>query len=309
MDWFRFSTNDTTQALTFFISYPTFGDTAATRTFLIDSLAYNTGGSGDPVEKFYGRPGGDYIGSDFYHCKGFEFDPPQVPRESTTVALKTLPSHAVHIVTFFSRTQRYGLAVVKGYVTADSLIKPDAYEENDMCHYVDSLPGQPNPKGRVHVSTTAFSDTMNIDNPFEIDWYRLEVGAHNLGDSVLIRLQGRPFVAGRDSSDIDIFVLTIPGSTGSLTEVGSSVDNGSTENLMVDLPAGSYYLAVVDYAGVAMRYSMCVRMIPALGLKSCGLILPGPAAGTPRRSKRLPLAAPIGGAGGTPPSLFPRRRP
>jgi hypothetical protein len=291
MDWFRFSISDTTQALTFFITYPTFGDTAATRTFLIDSLGYNTGAAGDPIEKFYGKPAGDYIGSDFYHCHGLEFDPPQVPRESTTVALKTLPSHALHVITFFSRTQRYGLTVGRGYFTADPQIGPDKYEENDLCHYVDSIPGRPNPPGRIHVSTTAFSDTMTIDNPFEIDWYRLEVPAHGVGDSVLIRLQSRPFVTGRDSSDIDIFVLSDPGSTGSLGEVGSSVNSGSTESLMVDLAAGSYYLAVVDYDGVPTRYSMCVRAIPALGLKTCGLILPGPpsASPAPKKKARAPL--------------------
>jgi len=306
MDWFRFSTADTTQSLTFFIKYPSFGDTAATRTFLIDSLGYNAGGPGDPVEKFYGRPGGDYIGSDFYHCQGYEFDPPQVPRESTTVALKTLPSHAIHVLTFFSRPQRYGLTVAKGYFTADARIQPDAYEENDLCHYVDSIPGQPNPPGRIHVSTAAFSDTMNIDNPFEIDWYRLEVPSHGIGDSVLIRLQGRPFVVGRDSSDIDVYVLTVPGSTGPLTEVDSSVAAGSTESIMADLPAGSYYLAVVDYAGVAERYSMCVRAITALALnRTCSLIFPGPPARTPRRSKPRPqLSNPLSAPSGMPHSLF-----
>lgn len=304
MDWFRFGISDTTKPLTFFIVYPSFGDTAATRTFLIDSLAYNAGGPGDPVEKFYGRPGGDYVGSDFYHCQGFEFDPPQVARESTTVALKTLPSHALHVVTFFSRPQRYGLTVARGYFTADPRIQADKYEENDFCHFVDSIPGQPNPPGRIHVSTAGFSDTMNIDNPFEIDWYRLEVPSHPIGDSVLIRLQGRPFVsAGPDSSDIDIFVLTVPAVIGSLTEVGSSIDNGSLENLMVDLPQGSYYLAVVDYAGVAERYSMCVRAIRLLDLvRTCNLIFPGPPAAAPLRSKRRPQLTPS-------PSLFGSRRP
>ncbi len=310
MDWFRFGTSDTTQPLTFFIVYPSFGDTAATRTFLIDSLAYNAGGAGDPVEKFYGRPTGDYIGSDFYHCQGYEFDPPQVARESTTVALKTLPSHALHVITFFSRPQRYGLTVAHGYFTADPRIQPDKYEENDLCHYVDSIPGQPNPPGRIHVATTVFSDTMNIDNAFEIDWYRLEVPSHGIGDSVLIRLQARPFVTGRDSSDLDLFVLTVPGSTGSLTEAGSSVGNGSSENLMVDLAQGSYYLAVVDYAGVATRYSMCVRAIQALAsIRTCNLIFPGPTPSAPPRSKRQQLTTPFSRTSGVPSPLFRVPRP
>ncbi len=315
-DWFRFSISDTTQPLTFFITYPSiFGDTAGTRTFLLDSLAYATGAPGDPVAKFYGRPGADYVGSDFYLCKGYQFQPAQVSRESTVVALKTLPSHAIHIITFFSRPQRYGLTVARGYFTADKRIRPDAYEENDFCHYADSVPGQPNPKGRIHVTSAGagFSDTMNIDNPFEIDWYRLEVPSHNLGDSVLIRLQGRPFVAGQDSSDIDLYVLTVPDSASgtTLTEVGSSVNAGSTEDLMVDLAAGSYYLAVIDYAGVAERYSLCIRGIPFLAsLRSCNLILPGPPAPGPARSKLRPQASPMAAAPGGRRPFFPlRRRP
>jgi len=208
------------------------------------------------------------------------------------VALKTLPGHDLHILTFFSRTQRYGLTVAQGYFTADPRIKADAYEENDLCHYTDSIPGRANPKSRIHVSNVQFSDTMNIDNPFEIDWYRIEVPAHSLGDSVLFRIQSRPFVpAARDTSDIDIYVETVPGSTGSsVSEVGSSTNTGSTENLMLDLAAGSYYVAVVDYAGVAMRYSMCIRVIPVLALiRTCTLIQPGPA--MPGRSKAPPQAS------------------
>ena len=312
-DWFRFRTADSTQPMTFFINYPSAGtDTsaAATRTFLIDSIYYLTGAPGDPVEKFFGKDSADFIGSDFYRCKGDEFSPAQAQRESTVVALKTLPSHAMHVLTFFARAQRYGLTVARGYFTADSRIQPDKYEENDLCHYADSIPGRASPLSRFHVTTLGFSDTMNIDNPFELDWYRLEVPAHNAGDSVLIRLQDRPFVSTtRDTSDIDIYVLTAPDPSISqgLNEVGSSVKAGSTENLMLDLPAGSYYLAVVDYAGVAMRYSMCIREITALALvRTCNLILPGPPALARAKPRFSPAAT--AGAGGRSSFFAPRPR-
>lgn len=298
-DWFRFGISDTTQAKTFFITYPTFGDTASTNTFLLDSLAYNAGAPGDPIEKFYGRDSVDFVGSELYSCKGVEFDPIQVARESTTVALKTSPSHAIHIVTFFAKPQRYGLTVANGYFTADPRIGPDRFEENDFCHFADNQ--------RIRLDTlgpAGFTDTLNIDNPFEIDWYRIEVPSPGLGDSVLFRLQGRPFVAGRDSSDLDIYVLTVPGSTGPLVEVGSSINAGSTENLMLGLAAGSYYVAVVDYAGVAMRYSVCMRRIPAAGVPFCNLIFPGPAtSGASKHAPRPALSAGIE----TPRSLFGRR--
>jgi hypothetical protein len=302
-DWFRFGTSDTTQAMTFFITYPTFGDTASTNTFLLDSLAYLTGAPGDPIEKFYGRDSADFVGSDFYVCKGSEFDPLQVARESTTVALKTLPSHAIHIVTFFAKPQRYGLTVVNGYFTADPRIKADRFEENDFCHFADNQ--------RIRIDTlpaAGFSDTLNIDNPFEIDWYRIQVPSLALGETFVFRLQGRPFVAGRDSSDIDIYVLTVPGSTGSdVSEVGSSTAAGSSESLTLNLSAGSYYVAVVDYAGVATRYSMCIRKASVV-TPSCALIASPPSSlGAPKRAQQ-PSAAAAAATGASRGSLFERRR-
>lgn len=286
-DWFRFSTSDTTQAMTFFIAYPTFGDTASTNTFLLDSLAYNTGAPGDPIEKFYGRDSASFVGSEFYTCKGDQFDPIQVDRESTTVALKTLPSQAIHIVTFFAKPQRYGLTVVQGYITADSRIKADRFEENDFCQFAD---GQPI---NIPARSTGlqFTDTLNIDNPFEIDWYRIEVPSPAVGDSVVFRLEGRPFIAGSDSSDLDLYVLTVPGSTGGgVFELAAGVNVGSSEYMVLSLPAGSYYVAVVDYAGFAMRYSMCIRQVSLI--KNCTLILPGPTmAGAPKALLRPSAAA------------------
>jgi hypothetical protein len=285
--------------MTFFITYPTFGDTASTNTFLLDSLAYNTGALGDPVEKFYGRDSADFVGSEFYTCKGSQFDPLQVDRESTTVALKTLPSHAIHIVTFFAKPQRYGLTVADGYFTADPRIAADRFEENDFCHFADNQ--------RIRLDTlgpAGFSDTLNIDNPFEIDWYRIEVPGP--ADTVVFRLQGRPFIAGRDSSDLDLYVLTVPGSTGpGVSEVGSAIDAGSTENLVLVLAGGSYYVAIVDYAGVAMRYSLCIRLVGLI--QTCNLILPGPPSlGAPKRVPAPSASAGIGNGG----SLFrPRRGP
>jgi hypothetical protein len=265
------------------------------------------GAPGDPVEKFYGRDSADFLGSDFSRCKGDEFSPAQLPRESTTVALRTLPSHGLHIVTFFSKAQRYGLTVAQGYFTADSRIRPDAFEENDMCHYADR------PSQRINQSATPFSDTLTIDNPFELDWYRIQTPAMGLADSVLIRIVARPFIAGRDTSDIDVYVLTVPGVSGpGVAEVASSLAPGSTESLVAGLSGNSaYYLAVTDFAGVATRYSLCMRVVTPLGLRVCPLILPGPPAPVSstratRAPRRTAAPAPAAGAAG---SLFGRRPP
>jgi hypothetical protein len=256
-DWYRFPISDNNQALTFFITYPSISGDTGTRIFLMDSLYYMANGdpTKDPIEKFVGRDSADFIGTAFYRCKGFSFGPPQASRESTTVALKTLPSRALHLLTNFTRPQRYGLTVARGYFTADPRIGPDAYEENDLCSYADSG------NRRITLSTT-FSDTLTIDNPHDIDWLRIDLPGTG-PVSVRLRTQSRPFPTATlpDTSDIDVYVLNVPNpSTGqTLSVVAFDTSAGSTSDITTLLNAGnSYYIAVVDFAGVATRYSLCM---------------------------------------------------
>jgi hypothetical protein len=270
-DWYRLSTGNANQPLTFFINYPSVGgDTSGTRIFLLDSLYYQANGdpTKDPIEKFVGRDSADFIGSAFYRCKGFVFGPHQAARESTTIALKSLPSSALHILTNWTRPARYGLTVLRGYYTADPRIGPDAYEENDMCTYADS--------GNRRIAIAApFSDTLTIDNPHDIDWLRIDVPGTG---PVTMRLQtkSRPFVVtAADTSDIDVYVLTVPNqslATG-LTLVALDTARGSATNVVAPLTGGSsYYVAVVDFAGIPMRYSLCM----AVGASVCTLIPSAP---------------------------------
>ncbi len=269
-DWFDFITADSTSDYTFFINYPSAGDTSGTRTFLLDSLYFTAG-------NYFGRDSADFAGSDFLRCKGFEFSPIEAARESSIVALHGLPSHSMHVVTFFQQAQRYGLTVIKGYVTTDPRIKADRYEENDFCHYADF--GNRNLGG-----VAAFSDTLTIDNPFDVDWLRVTVPATQ---TIRIVTDSRPFPAEVDTSDIDLYVLTVPNSgTGTtLTEVGSDVSAGSFSDVSVTAPASpaqtSYYIAVIDFAGVPTRYSLCFQraLIP-------------PTACTPIAASSAPAPAP-----------------
>jgi hypothetical protein len=281
-DWFRFATSDTTQALTFFITYPSFGDTSGTRIFLVDSLYYLANGNPalDPIEKFVGRDSADFLGSAFYRCKGQVFRPAQAPRESTTIALRSLPSHALHVLTNFTRPRRYGLTVAQGYFTADSRVKPDAYEENDMCHYADF--------GNRRISlTTTFADTLTIDNPHEVDWLRIDLPGSG-PDSVRFRTNPRPLPgAGPDTSDIDLYVLRTPNPATAtpLTLVALDTTRGSVSNVMARVTAGSsYYVAVVDFAGAPTRYSLCM----ARGLSVCTPIPAAPLTPTPRATSPAP---------------------
>jgi hypothetical protein len=264
-DWFDFRVSDSVSDYTFFINFPTSTDTTV-RTFILDSLAYK----GTVPGGYYGRDSADFIGSDLTRCKGQAFSPHMAPRESTVVALRGLPSHSMHVLASFSASspQRYGLAVIKGYSLADPRIKADKYEPNKFCHYADfgnrKIP-LPDP--------SAFSDTLTIDNPHATDWLRIDLQGGSGPTLVNFQTQARPFPAEPDTSDLDIYVLTVPNSATStgLTIAGADTGLGSTKNLTLSLNAGaSYYVAIVDFAGVPTRYSLC--MARAILAPSCTLI-------------------------------------
>jgi hypothetical protein len=273
-DWFKFQRSDTTQATTFIISYPSFGDTL-TRTFFIDSLGW----SGTYVF----RPSTSFIGTKWSYCHNQRFEPLQVFHDSTILALKTMPSQRMTILNFFSTPLRYAMTVVDGYVTTDPRIGPDRFEENDMCTYAD-VPAQ-----HINIAAVQFNDTLTIDNPFDIDWYRVDIGSTvNLGDSVRIKTSSRPFVALQDSSDIDVYVFSAPAAS----LMGSSVAAGSNEYFAFAPTANaSYYVVVVDYAGVPTRYSMCIRRSGVF--TTCGPLAPAPPAPAPRPKLRVAPRGPL----------------
>ena len=253
-DWFDFTISDTTSDYTFFINFPTSGDTTGVRTFILDSLGYK----GTVPGGYFGRDSGDYIGSDLVRCKGQAFSPHMAPRESTVVALRGLPSHSMHMLAFFSPSspQRYGLGVLKGYLVADPRIQPDKFEPNRFCHYADF-----GNRKIALLNPGTFSDTLTIDNPHAIDWLRIDLQGGSGTTLVNFQTIGRPFPAQPDTSDIDIYVLTVPNSATptQLTLVGADTAAGSTSNITLTLNAGaSYYVAVVDFAGVPTRYSLCM---------------------------------------------------
>src|SRR5229473_2818639 len=297
-DWFDFTTSDSLSDYTIFINYPSSGDTSATRTFLVDSLGF----SGTMPGGYFGRDSADFAGSDFLRCKGFQFSPIEAPRDSTIIALRGLPSHSMHVITFFqrSRAQRYGLRVVKFYSHADPRIKPDKYEPNKFCHYADLAP-------RNLGVRASFSDTLTIDNPHAVDWLRVTVPATH---SIHILTAARPFPAEADTSDIDLYVMTVPNAAigTTLTLVAADTAAGSAASVTVTAPAtpaqSSYYIAVVDFAGVPTRYSLCYTQALVLGTP-CTL-LPAPPAPAPslaaarsrrarleRRAHQAQLAAPL----------------
>lgn len=302
-DWFEFSHADTTKPLTFILTYPSVGQDTLTRTFILDSLGWGPGYSlRAPVT---------FVGSKWSYCKNVQFRPIQVNRESTVVALKELPSPRMSILTFFSNPQRYGLTVVDGYLTTDPRIKADKYEEDDLCTFADR-PAQriPQPAGTA-LSVFQGTDTLTIDNPFDIDWHLVTLGPPSGADSSFrVRTKALPLGgAGNDNSDIDVYIMSSAG-----VQLFSSTAAGSDEDLTVRLPAGLYYVVVVDYAGVVTPYSMCMSARRLVLLNACNLLPSAPIPKAPRAPKPAPpansplLAAPLQTGGGVSP-LGEHRRP
>jgi hypothetical protein len=197
------------------------------------------------------------LGSGEYTCKGYDFRPEQTISDSVVIALKRLPAPTIDFVSGFVQEGRYLLGIIEGYHTANN-IAPDPFEENDLCKFADdNFAAAPT---HIDLGQKAFAENMSIDNAHDIDWLRFRVSGVST-QPVAIRTGGQAF-AGIDRSDIDVYVLTVPSPTQGLNLVGRDVSRGSTNTLDLLLQPGDYYLAVVDSAGVATRYSLCIAIGP-----------------------------------------------
>src|SRR6266516_1104308 len=259
VDWYRFDRSDT-GVVSFILESNVFGDTAFT--FFSDSLV-----KCGPVPIYcYAPPVGWYTTAGRQVCNGsvVGYNQPRLPR--TIVALRVPAAPRMQLLSFYSKSGGYSLIALKGYFQTDSRIGPDRFEENDLCFFADSSFLNSNDSTsalRKHivasVLVTAFGDsTLTIDNPQDNDWYRFRVqtSAFAFDTVTTIQTKARPFFF-TDPSDIDLYVFR--QSTRAL--VASAQAAGSSEKLMLNnatLPAGDYYLLVVDRAGVATRYSVCI---------------------------------------------------
>jgi hypothetical protein len=253
-DWYRFTRSDSSRPMTF-IMRPQ-GNTDSSGLFIVfsDSIEFNG---------FYHQPGPNptwFITSQgLYACPRGYFNPNVLPSDSMVIALKSLPRYVpgntgFHVLNFYGQRFNYSMVAVDGYLTSDPRIQPDRFEENDICTMADD------PAKRITVGIGPlgqFVDTLNIDNPHDLDWLRFHVSPVVPSDSTTIRIRSRPFGAGAglDRSDIDLYVLDT-----TLNFMGSVSDVGSRDSMRLFLPPGDYYLAVVDYVGEAMRYSLCISV-------------------------------------------------
>lgn len=250
-DWYRFVRTDTAGAITFVVGTGQTGNLA--NLLLSDTIAYQS------TTKTYALgDSGWTIGLGEYDCRGHSFSPVQsAPPDSFIIALKApLPGKVIQVLSQYAVAGSYELAVVAGYARSDTSIVPDRFEGNRTCTLADANFLDPTKKIAVGGGSSFRDSSLTIDNGFEVDWFRFDVTG-GLGTPLAIRSAPLPFNVA-DSSDIDLYLLK----RDSLTLVASSAaqaTTGSYDSVSVLLLApGPYYLVVVDFAGVATRYSLCI---------------------------------------------------
>ncbi len=268
IDWYRFS-QTATRDLTLVIGGPTVQGTFST--FLTDSFAFDGSNFSVGASAWTLGPGSNY-------CAGFPFAALQAQPESTIVALAGMPPGALHSISLFKQPGQYSLRVQEGYLVTDPLIERDDHEEDDFC----AAPGAQTVVTTVTSSSGRWQDTLTIDNPHDVDWIRFSVTAGPLGQPQAVTVKLASLAGASDSSDVDLYVLTVPGA--SLSERGRSANPGSTESVSLSLAGGDYYLLVVDYRGRPVRYHYCIERDPFPG-QGCASF---PAAPSPRPVRAVP---------------------
>jgi hypothetical protein len=251
-DWYRFARSDTARPLTLIVKPQ--GNTDSSGLFMViaDSIEFN-GQFHSPAAT---QPYWFITSEGYYYCARGGFSPNTLPFDSMVIALKTLPryiagNNGIHVLNFYGQRFNYMMVAIDTVLTAPK-IPQDRFEENDICTMADA------PSKLISVAPGApFGDTLTIDVPHDLDWYRFSVTAPLVNDSTFIRVRPRPLggAGAADRSDLDLYVLdTLFNFMGSVNTVGSFDD------LRLALPTGHYYLAVADYLGEPTRYSLCISV-------------------------------------------------
>jgi len=77
--------------------------------------------------------------------------------------------------------------------------------------------------------------------------------------------------------DLDLYVMSVPALGDTVVKlVLADTAAGSDVNRTTSLATGDYYVAVVDFAGTATTYEVCVGTVPVLGGGFCNTNFPVP---------------------------------
>jgi hypothetical protein len=281
-DWFRFTRADTTRPITLIVTSPDLANLG--RVLLSDSIVYTAGTAS------YGIGASAWtIGPREYDCRGRKFRPEQAPPDSIIIALRTLP-RGLHLLSRYASPGSYELAILNGYVSRSPKIVPDRFTGNNTCTMADLNFAVPALKITVGPAPGFRDSTLTLDNPEAVDWYRFNVPS---AQSVQIQARPIPFTAGFDSSAIDLYVLT----TDTLGMLGKAIATvpGARDSVTLSLAAADYYLVVVDFAGVATRYALCIVGSALFPIPHCDPATTAPAAPlTPPGIATAALPPPLG---------------
>lgn len=251
-DWYRFARSDTTRPLTLVVK--TQGSLDSSGLFIIvgDSLEFGASGHQLPAATpiWFVSNQGDY------GCARGSFRPFLLPGDSMVIAMKTLPryipgNNGIHVLSFYGKRSNY-MMIAADTVIPSFKLEQDRFEENDVCTMADA-PANIIPVGPL----STFGDTLTIDVPHDLDWYRFRVNAPLSSDTTTLRIASRPTAGspGFDRSDLDLYVLDT-----NFAFRGAATAVGSFDILRLGLPSGDYYLAVVDFSGDPIRYSLCISV-------------------------------------------------
>ena len=186
-------------------------------------------------------------------CRGADFEfPVNASVDSVVLSLQALPASGIDFVEYTSNSGTYGLAVSAGYRTpanavSANTIAPDAFEDNDFCEQADANFALDSLK--IDLGAKNFADTLTIDTPFEVDWFRFHVAA---AGQVAIHTAARN---GFPNSKLDLYLYQ----QADLAGVDSATDRANAaSSLSPTLAPGDYYLVVVNTDGTPTRYGLCI---------------------------------------------------
>ena len=237
VDWFHFLVPDSTQAYSFLIGAPGLNGT--------DSVY--TGG------EVRGGTGQWSAGPGYSDCKGFQFRPAHVPFAGLLVPMSHLHGPSADLVAVHQAAGGYSLTAVEGYVVIDSSVPPDRFESSSDCLFADENFADPS----KHIDlSTAFSDHLTIDHPFEVDWLRIHVPGV-LATTLTVSIASRPLPGRTDVSELDLYLLTVPNGSTGLNTVASQGGAGPSKSVTSLVAPGDYYIVVADHNGAITPYAVC----------------------------------------------------
>jgi len=247
-DWYRF-TNSSTQKRTMVV-FGT-GQTQNFSVFVTPGVSWN-----NAKQTFVIDPGAWAIGSGGYFCGGLSmtlagqvFQPFEEQFPAAVIALDQLGPGTYNLLTVYDAPgdpQPYEVAIFNSYESIDGTAQ-DPAEENDWCDVAKDLGG-------------FLGAPLTVDNPHDIDWFKftvplgglmVEVNAASSDSLVDIDLY---LLANQRPTDLPIIDFSTEFLTSNDAICARDVNGACTGPLAV--PAGNYYLVVIDYAGEPGPYTL-----------------------------------------------------